>query len=105
MLKKICAHGNLSFHENYFLNGNKYFTCLQIFDFPEESYMGFVNQLIGNKNVFVKVDVSSVNQMDYDVRINVQSKSRTVIWMKPRNIQRHGKQVRTRISFYSLIVI
>ena len=69
MLKKICAHGNLSFHENYFLNGNKYFTCLQIFDFPEESYMGFVNQLIGNKNVFVKVDVSSVNQMDYDVRI------------------------------------
>ena len=31
--------------------------------------MGFVNQLIGNKNVFVKVDVSSVNQMDYDVRI------------------------------------
>lgn len=68
-LKNICSHSNISFHEMHYVNANKYFTCLQIFEFPERSYVGFLNRLIGMDNVLVKIDVSSMDQQEYEAKM------------------------------------
>lgn len=71
-LKTVCSKSNMSFHELYYVNSNRYFTCLQLIDFMENSNKGFLNQFISNKNVLVTIDVSNMSTLEYD---NIVEKS------------------------------
>lgn len=68
-LKRICSKSGLSWHELYYINANKYVTCLEIFDYMEYSTPGFLNSVISQKNVLVTADIESMSSLDYDKRI------------------------------------
>ncbi|MDQ0359987.1 helicase HerA domain-containing protein [Breznakia pachnodae] len=68
-LKKICSHSSISWHELYYVNANKYFTCLEIFDYMENSSFGFLNSIISRNNTLVTADISSMSTLEYDKRI------------------------------------
>lgn len=69
LLNTICSHSGFTFNELYYINANRFFTCIQIHDFPQESYAGFINNLINEPDVFVKLDISSMEQIEYDNKI------------------------------------
>lgn len=65
ILKKITSHSNYSWHELYYIHSNKYWTCMQLFDYPEESYIGFLNFLLDDKDVFVTIDSEHMSKIEF----------------------------------------
>ncbi|NBK97765.1 MAG: hypothetical protein EOM50_07060 [Erysipelotrichia bacterium] len=64
-LKAICSKSSIDWHELYYVNANKYFTCLQIYELMENSYRGFFNSIIDKENVLVTCDVEHLDNVDY----------------------------------------
>lgn len=67
-LKRICSKSGYSWHELYYVNANKYFTCLQIREYPEETWGGFMNDVIDMTDVLLTCDVSNLAYMEYEDR-------------------------------------
>ncbi len=65
-VKAICSKSGYSFHELYYINANHYFTCLQVFDFMENSEFGCLNSIIGMNNIMVTMDVDNVEMTAFD---------------------------------------
>ena len=65
LLKRITSHSYYSFHELYYVHSNKYWTCLQIFDLPEESKSNFFGFLMDIPDVFVTVDVDHMTKVEF----------------------------------------
>ena len=68
ILKKISSKTGIKWNELYYMNANKYFTCLEIFDYMEESGYGFLNSIISLENCLVSCDCSHVDRMEYNDR-------------------------------------
>lgn len=68
-LKKICSKSGYGWHEMYYLNANKYYTCLRIHEFPEQSSIKMINELNNIENVMVTVDGENISPVDYDKKI------------------------------------
>lgn len=69
-LKTICSRSGINWHELYYVNANRYFTCLQIHDFMESSYRGFFNEIMGMDNTLVTCDVTHLNSVDYESKFD-----------------------------------
>ena len=65
-IKAICSKSGYSFHELYYINANRYFTCIQVFDFMDNSRIGCLNSLIGLSNTLVTMDIQHLDRADYD---------------------------------------
>lgn len=65
-IKAICSKSGYSFHELYYVNANRYFTCIQVFDFMDNSVPGCFNHIIGLSNTLVTMDVSHLDRTEYD---------------------------------------
>lgn len=68
IFKKISSKTGIKWNELYYMNANKYFTCLEIFDYMEESGYGFLNSIISLENCLVSCDCSHVDRMEYNDR-------------------------------------
>lgn len=58
------------FHELYYVNGNRYMTCLQVSDFDEETYTGFMNDVVSIQDVLVMLDTDMMSADEYNDRVN-----------------------------------
>lgn len=65
-IKAICSKSGYSFHELYYVNANRYFTCIQVFDFMDNSVPGCFNHIIGLSNTLVTMDVTHLDRTEYD---------------------------------------
>lgn len=66
LLQNVTSKSGYTFHELYYVNGNQYVTCLQIFDFMEDSKNGFLNSIINLENTLVTIDFSHLSQSEYE---------------------------------------
>lgn len=64
-LKMICSRSGISWHELYYVNSNRYFTCLQIYDFMKNSYRSFFKSIMFMENTLVTCDVEHMRKADY----------------------------------------
>lgn len=74
-IKAICSKSGYSFHELYYINANRYFTCIQVFDFMDNSRIGCLNSLIGLSNTLVTLDIQHLDRADYDELMEKNIKS------------------------------
>ncbi|MEG0978037.1 MAG: DUF87 domain-containing protein [Erysipelotrichaceae bacterium] len=65
-IKSICSKSNIDFHELYYINANRYITCLELFDFMENSYRRFLNSIISYENVLVTCDIANMEKEEYE---------------------------------------
>lgn len=65
-IKAICSKSGYSFHELYYVNANRYFTCIQVFDFMDNSTLGCLNGIIELSDTLVMMDISHLDKADYD---------------------------------------
>lgn len=65
-IKAICSKSGYSFHELYYINANRYFTCIQVFNFMDNSKLGCLNSIIGLSNTLVTMDVQHLDRTEYD---------------------------------------
>lgn len=64
-LKSVCSKTGYEWNELYYINANKYYTCLQMFEFMENSTYGFLNRIISYENVLVTVDFEHLDNVSY----------------------------------------
>ncbi|MEF2608041.1 MAG: DUF87 domain-containing protein [Faecalicoccus sp.] len=69
-LKNVCSKSGINFHETYYINGNKYCTCLQIFDFDKYTHTGFFNDVIGYQDVLVTMDCHCLSPAESNDKID-----------------------------------
>lgn len=65
-LKTICSQSGIDWNELYYVNANKFFTCLQIFGYDENSTMGFCNDLIRYPNIILMLDGEGYAYTDFE---------------------------------------
>lgn len=69
-LKTTCSRSGIDFHETYFVNGNQYGTCLQIYDFDSYTDTGFFNDIIGFQDVLVTMDCRCMSPAESNEKID-----------------------------------
>lgn len=65
ILNRITSHSHYSWHELYYIHANKYYTCLQLFDYPEESKIDFLSSFTTDKDIFITVDTEHMSKVDF----------------------------------------
>lgn len=65
-IKAVCSKSGYSFHELYYVNANRYFTCVQVFDYMDSSTLGCLNHIIESSNTLVTMDIRHLDKVDYD---------------------------------------
>lgn len=65
-LKEIQSRTGYVFHELYYCHNNGYGTCLEIFDYDEYSYVGFLNKFINDNDIVITTDVDPIKELEYD---------------------------------------
>lgn len=65
ILQKITSHSNYAWHELYYIHANRYYTCLQLFDYPEESDIDFLGTFIDDKDIFVTIDTEHMSKVEF----------------------------------------
>lgn len=66
VLKRITSHSLYSWHELYYIHANKYCTCLQLFDFPEESYVDMLGSILNDKDVYMTIDCEHMSRVEFE---------------------------------------
>ncbi|MFQ6874098.1 MAG: helicase HerA domain-containing protein [Coprobacillus cateniformis] len=64
-LNRITSHSFYSWHELYYIHANRYYTCLQLFDYPEESKIDFLSAFTTDKDIFVTIDAEHMSKLDF----------------------------------------
>ncbi|QIK70710.1 hypothetical protein G7062_10520 [Erysipelothrix sp. HDW6C] len=65
-LKRIVSQSGISWHELYYVNENRYFTCFQIMEFPETSQNDMLKTLNKRDDAFVTIDFSHVSAKEFN---------------------------------------
>ncbi|WP_115715093.1 helicase HerA domain-containing protein [Amedibacterium intestinale] len=68
-IKQICSVSGYDWYQMYYINANKYFTCLRLHEYPESSSIEMINELTDISNVLVTVDGSNLSMADYESKI------------------------------------
>lgn len=61
-LKMIASQSGISWHELYYINENKYFTCFQVVEYPESSRYNWMRHIINSEFAFLSVNISHVDE-------------------------------------------
>lgn len=69
-LKNVCSRSGFSWHELYYINANKFFTCIQIYEFMERSFRGFFNAIVDKENVLITLDVTHIDSLSYETKFD-----------------------------------
>ena len=56
-LSRVMPRSTPDFHEIYWINANKYWSCIQVHDFPEYSSNYFLAELINQDNAVIMLDM------------------------------------------------
>ena len=74
-LKKIVSRSGIKYYDLYYINASKYFTCFQLFDYPQYDRRNLLSPFLDMENVLVTIDCAHITKNEYDSMVNKNIKN------------------------------
>lgn len=74
-LKKIVTRSGVKYHDLYYINASRYFTCFQLFDYPQFDKRNLLEPFLQLDNVLITMDCSHITKNEYDTMMNKNVKN------------------------------